>query len=287
LDADLNIIQMLGDEPNTDNSLNATELKAKFDEAANIIQQYINEVLVPYTEAKAEGSHANQHSRNGSDPVAPLSIGAVPIAGNSADHPMMGDLYGKEADGASGHRLHQGDKKAVLYSYTDLENGDNYRALELNAPHGENSEVEDALSFVERKNGAENRYRFLHEGALGSLGLVQIASGSYIGNGNYGQNNPNTLTFNFPPKVIMFHGKMRAAKNSAGNYPLFALCDSGSYICSVGDNTNTYGVMSVSGNTVSWYTTNTYDANYEEYASLVPCSQMNGEGETYYYVAIG
>ncbi len=50
LDADLNIIQMLGDEPNIDNSLNATELKAKFDEAANIIQRYINEVLVPYTE---------------------------------------------------------------------------------------------------------------------------------------------------------------------------------------------------------------------------------------------
>lgn len=48
-EADLNIIQKLGDEPNTDNNLNAAELKEKFDEAANIIQRYINETLVPYT----------------------------------------------------------------------------------------------------------------------------------------------------------------------------------------------------------------------------------------------
>lgn len=115
----------------------------------------------------------------------------------------------------------------------------------------------------------------------------RVAFGSYVGTGTYGETNPNTLTFNFPPKVIMFHGKMRDAKNTTGNYPLFALCDSGSYMCSIGNNTNTYGVMSVSGNTVSWYTTNTYDANYEEYAPLVPYSQMNGAGETYYYVAIG
>lgn len=67
LDADLNIIQMLGDEPNIDNSLNATELKAKFDEAAKIIQQYINEVLVPYAD----------HLYSESNPPTPEAVGAA------------------------------------------------------------------------------------------------------------------------------------------------------------------------------------------------------------------
>lgn len=67
LDADLNIIQQLGDEPNIDNSLNATELKAKFDEAAKIIKQYINEVLVPYTE----------HLYSEGNPPTPEAVGAA------------------------------------------------------------------------------------------------------------------------------------------------------------------------------------------------------------------
>lgn len=67
LDADLNIIQKLGDEPNIDNSLNATELKAKFDEAANIIQRYINEVLIPYTE----------HLYSESNPPTAEAVGAA------------------------------------------------------------------------------------------------------------------------------------------------------------------------------------------------------------------
>lgn len=114
-----------------------------------------------------------------------------------------------------------------------------------------------------------------------------IASGSYVGNGKYGEANPNTLTFDFPPKVIMIYGNVRDYTNSKGKYTVIALCDSGEYRCHTNVDGKTYGIMSVNGNTVSWYTTNTYDANYEEYAPFVPCSQMNGEGETYYYVAFG
>ena len=44
----LNIISALDDTPVMD----AAELKAKFDEAANIIQSYINEELIPAIEAE-------------------------------------------------------------------------------------------------------------------------------------------------------------------------------------------------------------------------------------------
>lgn len=45
--ADLGIIALLDDEPNDVGGLSAEELKAKFDEAANIIKDYINETLLP------------------------------------------------------------------------------------------------------------------------------------------------------------------------------------------------------------------------------------------------
>ena len=45
--SDLDIIQKLDDEPNDVGGLTAAELKAKFDEAGNIIKDYINNTLLP------------------------------------------------------------------------------------------------------------------------------------------------------------------------------------------------------------------------------------------------
>lgn len=44
---DLSIISLLDDEPNDVGGLSAEEFKAKFDEAANTIKDYINETLLP------------------------------------------------------------------------------------------------------------------------------------------------------------------------------------------------------------------------------------------------
>lgn len=57
LEDDVDVIQKLDDEPNDVGGLSASELKAKFDEAGNIIKSYINETLVPQlsdTVAEAE-----------------------------------------------------------------------------------------------------------------------------------------------------------------------------------------------------------------------------------------
>lgn len=44
---DLYIISLLDDEPNDVGGMSSAELKAKFDEAANTIKDYINNTLIP------------------------------------------------------------------------------------------------------------------------------------------------------------------------------------------------------------------------------------------------
>lgn len=51
---DLAIIAKLGDNPGSDNGMTEEQLKAKFDEAALIIQAYINETLLPELEKTVE-----------------------------------------------------------------------------------------------------------------------------------------------------------------------------------------------------------------------------------------
>lgn len=48
---DIQIISKLADEPNDVGGLSANELKAKFDEAGNLIKAFINDTLLPYLES--------------------------------------------------------------------------------------------------------------------------------------------------------------------------------------------------------------------------------------------
>lgn len=48
---DIKIISKLDDEPNDVGGLSANELKAKFDEAGNLIKAFINDTLLPYLES--------------------------------------------------------------------------------------------------------------------------------------------------------------------------------------------------------------------------------------------
>ena len=60
LNGDLNIIQKLDDEPNDVGGLTADELKAKFDEAGNIIKNFINESLIPEILAEEAVEHVRE-----------------------------------------------------------------------------------------------------------------------------------------------------------------------------------------------------------------------------------
>ena len=77
LNGDLNIIAKLDDEPNDVGGLSSDQLKAKFDEAGNVIKDYINNTLIPAilasdsTEAAREAAEkkrvANEKSRQSAE----------------------------------------------------------------------------------------------------------------------------------------------------------------------------------------------------------------------------
>lgn len=94
----------------------------------------------------------------------------------------------------------------------------------------------------------------------------KIATGSYVGTGTYGQANPNTLTFGFAPKFVFV--------SSGGGGSSYFLWVQGCNKTS-GEYNDDSSAVAVSGNTLSWYSTNDN------------LSQRNQNGTTYYYIAIG
>lgn len=106
-------------------------------------------------------------------------------------------------------------------------------------------------------------------GKLGDKARVQVVS--YVGTGVAGPDNPNTLTFDFPPK---FFAIMK--NNSNYNYRTFAIRGVGWFSYVNNDGNNNYCIIRWEGKTVSWY-------SYRSYTN----QQYNDIGETYYAIAIG
>lgn len=112
---------------------------------------------------------------------------------------------------------------------------------------------------------------------------TKIQTGSYVGTGTYGQDNPCSLTFNFEPKLLIV-----GAVSSEHLGVLFGLRPGGQYWShsfiwtNLQQNTiinDERNYISVTGNTVSWYLISTYekDGSY----------QCNDSNTTYTYIAIG
>lgn len=125
-------------------------------------------------------------------------------------------------------------------------------------------------------------------GKLGDKARVQVVS--YVGTGTYGSSNPNSLTFDFVPKVVRLLGNI----SSGGSftvcriYPmntnyginsaiLFTKALTTTYKASLGFSENNYTAsyckISQDGKTVTWY--NNGD------------DQINTAGYTYYFLALG
>lgn len=102
---------------------------------------------------------------------------------------------------------------------------------------------------------------------------VRIATGSYVGTGTYGEDNPNSLTFEFEPKFLI-------VQRSTTNYPGgFIWIDGISEIGSVFTDTSSGASLRISiiknEKDITWYST----SNAEK--------QMNLVDSYYYYIAIG
>ena len=101
-------------------------------------------------------------------------------------------------------------------------------------------------------------------------GRARVSKGEYTGTGTYGSNNKNSINFGFPPKFVSIIPKQRNT-----TYTTYMVTVEGCATASVqpGDR-DAYMTLTWSGNTLSWYGTNT-------------AKQMNENNTVYEYVGIG
>lgn len=124
--------------------------------------------------------------------------------------------------------------------------------------------------------------------ALGQLGnKVQIATGSYTGTGTYGSSNPNSLTFDFAPKLLIFiddSGHVMGNQSNSTYYDELLIGNPqtlgtdyvrSGFPSAYDDGTYSYSKRSADGKTLYWYINS--KASY----------QYNTSGTVYRYVAIG
>lgn len=114
-------------------------------------------------------------------------------------------------------------------------------------------------------------YEYTQYGRIGEKSVIE--SGTYVGTGTYGASNQNSLTFPYPPKLVIVwcpNASSSGGYNGVTNPMLLAHGYNG--ITEVSD--SAWGGITATwdGNTVSWYAVNAE-------------TQKNASGKTYYYVA--
>ena len=124
-------------------------------------------------------------------------------------------------------------------------------------------------------DGAE--YEYLGIPFHNAVTAPKIATGSYVGAGVYGNNNPhNELTFDFVPKLLVVSPSTNTSSSSTAHYMPALVVPYGTVenYYSVANSVNS-AYFTWSGNSVSWYSTGL--AKY----------QYNDSNVTYKYFAIG
>lgn len=101
---------------------------------------------------------------------------------------------------------------------------------------------------------------------------VKIATGSYTGTGTYGPSNPNSLTFEFVPKlVIVSTDSSLHPYNSPGSWAWSFIYSYGAITTYV---TSSMVYFALEDKTLKWYSESVN-------------AQLNGSGTVYFFVAIG
>lgn len=120
-------------------------------------------------------------------------------------------------------------------------------------------------------------YVFLGKPLDNAISAAKIETGSYVGTGTYGADNPCSITFDFEPKLIIITASTSSGYLATGFfvYGLMNFIGLRSNSTSGGNATAWYGSVSWDGNTVSFN------------ASSHAMNQFNESGRTNYYVAVG
>ena len=109
----------------------------------------------------------------------------------------------------------------------------------------------------------------------------RIATGSYVGDGEYGSEHPNTLTFPFAPKLVIILSEDNNYFGTTGSdpnvYNSWMMAMPGVTKTLLGSyNSNAENVIQFQGSTMTWWC-----------LEAAPHAQCNDEGVSYFYFAIG
>ena len=124
-----------------------------------------------------------------------------------------------------------------------------------------NAMLEQALSTVTDLSG---------EVAEVKAGALKMATGNYAGTGTYGEGNPNSLAFEFSPRLVIVVPNNAGVTNDMGRLIMVYGASASMFSPNAYSSYLTWGDKSI-----SWYYSN--DAN----------NQCNRSGQTYYWFAIG
>jgi len=205
--------------------------------------------------------------------------------------PVKGVDYTDGKDGADGKDATINGVNALTLNtgagLTKSQNGSTL-TLGLDAHNHDASNITSGILSAERGGTGYGSLAELAAALGGGGGGAKIATGSYTGAGSYGSSNKNSLTFEFEPKVVFVfpatQGLLPCDTNSSRSAWVnsFVWCKDQTISTIV---TASVGVsvpakynlnFTLSGNTLSWYTSGTTAAY-----------QLNGSAVTYNYVAIG
>lgn len=103
--------------------------------------------------------------------------------------------------------------------------------------------------------------------------IPRIRTGTYVGTNTFGEDAPNSLTFDFEPKLVIVRKINCSMQDTLGNELLF--WTKGTNSDSVSNNTSRY--YTLEGNTLSWYAKGTYAS----------ASWQLNSSDSYCYMAIG
>ena len=137
------------------------------------------------------------------------------------------------------------------------------------------SDDRDAYPDSGQLNGVE--YQYLGIPFENAREVPKIATGSYTGTGTYGSSNPNTLTFEFEPKLVIV-GDLCPAKFASGEWSRSFLWTFGQTLTYITSNGYSDITFEQNGSQLEWYVSNN-TMNAE--------NQLNARGTEYRYLAIG
>ena len=145
--------------------------------------------------------------------------------------------------------------------------------------------ISDSIVRNQGKNTDQDTLIAALQTAVSSLqsGRAKIEVGSYVGTGTYGASNPNSITFPFPPKMVIIYQIWGLSATNAGyNSSTIWLRNQTRMNISWNNNFNVNTMCSLSGNTLSWYeTTSSSVENMHQQA------QLNVLNSQYWWLAIG